>query len=81
VKDSFNDLAYPELLAKREELKKQFRDTRFNLVVGHIDNPVLVRTLRRKVARLNTLVHECDTGIRAATARQAAAPDTGKEEQ
>ena len=65
MKDSFNELAYPELLVRREELRKQYRDTRFNTVVGHVDNPVLVRTLRRQLARLNTLVHEYDTGIRA----------------
>jgi len=73
LKDSFNELAYPELLLKREELKKQYRDTRFNTVVGHVDNPVLARTLRRKLARLHTLVHEYDSGIRATAAATTAA--------
>lgn len=64
MKDSFNDLAYGELLLRREELRKQFRDVRFNLVVGHVDNPLQLRTLRRKLARLNTIVHEYDLQIR-----------------
>ncbi len=66
MKDSFNDLTYPELLNKREELKKQYRDLRFNMVIGHVDNPLLKRTLRRKIARLNTIIHEYELGIRKA---------------
>ena len=76
MKDSFSDLAYPELLVKREDLRKQHRDARFNTVVGHVDNPVLARTLRRKIARLNTLVHEYEIGIRVAAAEPATAAAT-----
>ena len=66
MKDSFNDLSYGELLTRREEMRKQYRDVRFNVVVGHVDNPLLLRTLKRKLARLNTIVHEYDLGIRQA---------------
>ena len=64
MKDAFNDLTYDELLTKREELKKQFRDLRFNIVIGHVDNPLEKRTLRRKISRINTIIHEYQTGIR-----------------
>jgi large subunit ribosomal protein L29 len=57
MKDSFKDLTFEELLAKREDLKKKYRDIRFNKVVGHVDNPLEQRTLRRKIARLNTLIY------------------------
>lgn len=66
MKDSFNDLNYQELLTKREELKKQFRDLRFDLALRHVDNPLQKRTLRRTIARLNTIIHEYETGIRQA---------------
>jgi large subunit ribosomal protein L29 len=66
MKDSFNDLTYQELLTKREELKKQFRDVRFDLVLRHVDNPLQKRTMRRQIARLNTIIHEYETGIRQA---------------
>ncbi|MCK5006017.1 MAG: 50S ribosomal protein L29 [Spirochaetia bacterium] len=66
MKDSFNDLTYQELLTKREELKKQFRDLRFDLVLRHVDNPLQKRTMRRQIARLNTIIHEYETGIRQA---------------
>ena len=64
MKDSYNDLTFPELLTKREELKKQYRDLRFDLVLRHVDNPLQKRTLRRKIARINTIIHEYETDIR-----------------
>jgi len=57
VKHSFKNLSYPELKAKREELKKKYMEFRFRIVIGHVDNPLQKRTLRRQIARLNTLIH------------------------
>ena len=59
-KKSFKDLSYNELVAKRDELKKQYMDLRFQTVVGHVDNPVQKRTMRRDIARLNTFIHQQD---------------------
>ena len=73
MKDSFNDLSYGELINKRDELRKQYRDVRFNVVVGQVDNPLLLRTLRRKLARLHTIVHEYDLQIRVRESAGAAA--------
>ena len=64
MKNSYNDLTLKELLTKREDLNKEYRDLRFNLVVGHVDNPVRKRVLRREIARLNTMIHEYELGIR-----------------
>jgi len=57
VKHSFKNLTYPELKAKRDELKKKFMEFRFKIVIGHVDNPLQKRTMRRQIARLNTLIH------------------------
>lgn len=54
------DLSYDELVAKRSELKRQYMDFRFQKVVGHVDNPMQQRTMRREIARLNTLIHQQD---------------------
>ena len=58
-KDDKN-LSYSELVAKRDELKKQYMDLRFQMVLGHVDNPMQKRTLRREIARLNTFIHQQD---------------------
>jgi large subunit ribosomal protein L29 len=62
MKNSFNNLTLPELRAKRAELGKKYMELRFNLVVGHVENPLQKRTMRRQIARLNTLIHQQETG-------------------
>ncbi len=57
MRNSFKDLTFEELVVKREELKKRYLDVRFNMVIGHVDNQLEKRTLRRQIARLNTLIY------------------------
>lgn len=64
MKNSYNDLTYAELVAKRNELRKQYLDIRMNRVLGHVENQLAVRTTRRDIARLNTLIHEYALGLR-----------------
>jgi large subunit ribosomal protein L29 len=66
MKDSFKDLTFEELAVKRQELRKQYNDICFNAVIGHVDNPMAERTIRRKLARVHTLIHEYELGIRSA---------------
>jgi large subunit ribosomal protein L29 len=56
MKNSFNNLSFPELKAKRDELKKKYMELRFQMVIGHVENPLQKRTMRRQIARLNTLI-------------------------
>jgi large subunit ribosomal protein L29 len=58
MKNSFKTLSFPELKAKREELKKKYMEFRFKNVIGHVDNPLQKRTMRRQIARLNTLIRK-----------------------
>jgi len=56
MKNSFKNLSFPELKAKREDLKKKYMEFRFKNIIGHVDNPLQKRTMRRQIARLNTLI-------------------------
>jgi len=56
MKNSFKELKFEELVAKREELNKKYFDLRFKMVMGHVENPLEKRTLRRSIARVNTLI-------------------------
>ena len=58
MKNSFKNLSLPELKVKREEIKKKYMEFRFKIVIGHVDNPLQRRTMRRQIARLNTLIRE-----------------------
>lgn len=56
MKNSFKELKLEELVAKRAELRKKYFDLRFQMVIGHVDNPLQKRTMRRQIARLNMLI-------------------------
>ena len=66
MKNTFNDLSLEELIAKRDELTGKLKDTRFQMVMGHVDNPLEKRNLRRSIARLNTMIQEHESGERKA---------------
>ena len=66
MKNRFEEISKAEAVAKLAELKKQFFDLRFKMVLGHVENPLEKRTLRRQISRLNTIITEFDKGIRKA---------------
>ncbi|AGT27457.1 50S ribosomal protein L29 [Borrelia miyamotoi] len=60
----FRDLTLEDMKAKILALKKEYMDLRFKVVVGHVENPLKKRELKRDIARLNTIIHEYEIGIR-----------------
>ncbi|MBL8966269.1 MAG: 50S ribosomal protein L29 [Spirochaetaceae bacterium] len=62
MKNSFKELKTEELLLKRQELKKKYFDLRFQAVVGHLENPLMKRTIRRQIARVETLLRQQNAG-------------------
>ncbi len=56
MRNSFKELTLNELFNKKEELEKEYLDIRFKSKIGHVDNPLRKRVLRRWLARLNTLI-------------------------
>ncbi len=73
-KKNDKSLSYDELVAKRDDLKKKYMDLRFQAIIGHVDNPMQKRIMRREIARLNTLIHQQDLAkFRAAAAEAIAA--------
>jgi large subunit ribosomal protein L29 len=74
MKNSFKNLSFPELKAKRDEMKRKYMEFRFQVVVGHVDNPLQKRVMRRQIARLNTLIRQHEL---ADAAKAAAGQGTG----
>ena len=66
MKERFNDLSVEELIAKRDDFSKKLQKMRFDMVLGHVENRMDKRNLRRSIARLNTMINEFDLGIRKA---------------
>ena len=57
-KPNYKDLSLAELVAKRSELKQKYMDLRFQFVVGHVENPMLKRSMRREIAALTTFIRQ-----------------------
>ena len=76
MKNSFKNLTFPELKAKKDELSRKYMDFRFQMIIGHVDNPLQKRQLRRQIARLNTLIRRHE--IAEQKSAQSAAGATAK---
>ena len=72
MKNSFKNLTYSELKVKRDELKRKFMDLRFQMVIGHVDNPLQKRNMRRQISRLNTMIHAHECAERKKAAQENA---------
>jgi large subunit ribosomal protein L29 len=73
MKNSFKNLSFAELKVKRAELKKKYMEFRFQVVIGHVENPLQKRSMRRQIARLNTLIHQHELAEAAGTKPEAKA--------
>jgi len=63
MKETFNDLTLDELKVKKTELTNKMKDVRFEMILGHVENPLEKRHLRRKIARVNTLIRQKETVV------------------
>jgi large subunit ribosomal protein L29 len=64
MKNSFKNLTFSELKAKRDDLNKKYMELRFQLVIGHVENPLQKRIMRRQIARLNTLIRQQELAVK-----------------
>jgi len=62
--ESLRDLTLDELLQKREELEQELFNLKIRRGLTELDNPLKLRTLRRQIARLETIMSEDRRGIR-----------------
>jgi large subunit ribosomal protein L29 len=58
------DLTKDEILVRKEELEKEIFNLKIRQATKQIDNPLKIRTLRRELARITTILHEDDNNIR-----------------
>lgn len=49
-----------ELGEKLTELKSELFNLRFQLATGQLDNPMRIRTVRKDIARVNTIMREIE---------------------
>jgi large subunit ribosomal protein L29 len=62
--DEIIQLSEPEIKQKLEDSLEELQNLKFQHATHQLDNPLLIRGVRRDVARLITVLKEMDSGIR-----------------
>jgi large subunit ribosomal protein L29 len=62
--ESLRDLTKDELLQKRDELRQELFNLRLRKSIRDLDNPLKLRTLKRDIARVETILSEDRAGLR-----------------
>ncbi len=65
MKGKIEELTLEELERSLNESKEELRKQRFKAVTSKVDNPKKIKQLKKHIARILTLKHEYDLGIRA----------------
>ena len=52
-----------ELNHKVEELKNELFNLRFQLATGQLENPMVIKTVKKDIARAKTILRERELGI------------------
>jgi large subunit ribosomal protein L29 len=55
------DMSVEELKGKESELRRELFNLRFQQSTGEIENPLRIRTVRRDIARVLTVMNEKET--------------------
>ena len=56
-----NDMTTAELQAQLDDAKKEMFTLRFQQVAGQLENPLRIRSLRRSIARIKTIMNQAET--------------------
>lgn len=56
--EELRSLSLQELIDREDELSKELFNLRFQKATGQIENPMRLRTTRKEIARLKTIINE-----------------------
>jgi large subunit ribosomal protein L29 len=70
-RDELKQLPLEELKIRLQDTEEELENVRFQLALHQLDNPLKVRYLRRDVAKLKTVIHEFELGIRQPVTTQS----------
>ncbi len=54
------DLTYDELVKKENDLQAELFNLRFRLATGQLDNPMMIKSVRKDMARVKTVIRQKD---------------------
>lgn len=62
--EEIKQLSLEELKIRLQDVKEEWANLRFQLALRQLDNPLKIRSIRRDIARLKTVIHEYELGLR-----------------
>lgn len=63
-KESVKDLTIQELNDKLKDYQEEFQNLRVQTIMGQLENKKRKWFVRKKIAQIKTILHECKLGIR-----------------
>ena len=60
--NEFRELTKDELVQKLSDLKTEFFNLRFQLATGQLNNPMMIKQVKRDIARVKTILTEMNAG-------------------
>ena len=63
-KDEIIQLPETEIKQRLDDSLEELQNLRFQHATHQLDNPLRIRSVRRDIARLKTILHEIELGIR-----------------
>ncbi|UCE18176.1 MAG: 50S ribosomal protein L29 [Gemmatimonadota bacterium] len=62
--EQIREMSLSEMQTQLQDLEEELTNLRFQKVTSQLDNPLRIRVVRRDIARLKTILHEHEKGIR-----------------
>ncbi|ERJ12380.1 50S ribosomal protein L29 [Haloplasma contractile] len=62
--NDINSLNNDQLVDKIDELKEELFNLRFQLATGQLENTVRIKTVKKNIARMKTVIRERELNIR-----------------
>lgn len=69
------ELSGEDLVVRLAEAREELFNLRFQNATGRLDNYKRLQTLRREVARIETIIRESELGIQRASSEESEAPE------
>jgi large subunit ribosomal protein L29 len=70
--EELRDLSDDELDTKLAEAKEELFNLRFQLVTGQLDNPMAIKSMRKEIARILTVIRERELAVLEGAAAEEA---------
>ena len=78
-KQQMRELTKDELWQRKAEVEEELFNLRLAKSTKQLDNPLKLRTLRRELARINTILQEDQLGVKALARAEEKTPKPGLE--